>query len=987
MKVSSVGVLSAYKKAENKLSNKPVNENKVYKQNNNISNLCLGLDVVSFKSSDFNKTLRENYFKLKPGCKPDEFQIDAGKAINEGKDVLVEAPTGTGKTAIAHYAVSNNMKNGKTTFYTTPLKALSNQKLNEFREIYGEENVGILTGDRRENPEAPVVIMTTEVYRNMALSNMNGEKNPLMENLGTVIFDEFHYLGDKDRGPVWEESLMYTPKGVKTLELSATIGNPEELKNWISELDDNNVKLISIPESKRHVPLKFDVLPTTAYKAEEKRIQNSIKRTGTAQNSTFASNVKPTLSDYKYAVDVLNKKEQLPAIFFVFSKKFSSELSDYLGTEGPDLTTKDEKKEIDKIINKYSEKGYIGSNLNKDAIKKGYAIHNAGIMPQQKEMVEELFQKKLVKAVIATETLAAGINMPAKTVVISSAYKPTDDDESVDGVRLLSANEFKQMSGRAGRRGIDKIGYVYTMPTTSEIEQEFIIMEVSESNSIKSQFNPDYGFLSGYYKNNEDNKNLKEIYNKSFYAYDSDKNVKSKNVENLINVSENKKNVLMERGFLEKEGGKVKSTMLGEMASKVKGYDALMLAETIAEGKYKGISPESLAMVAGAIANPAINKELNIQPGEDYYYTVDGAINTVETVKSELNNSIRSMLSKFGKSIADFYSMEEMLKFAESVEKSDTETAVLREDLDNLADIKNKLKTIKSESEKYTLEELVKSMKNDRVISSKVLHSYLEKLEDYKKYNNIEDFDSYISKLEAEIQKQDTSTKGNKAKNRVSKIIAEMQEEVDEAVAMKYLDEHLVDKIATNFQFTKKNKEEEINNLYYNAQEKYAKNTMREKLISAIKGVMSIENYELNHDLNFESMQNSSKISEVINSSLDKVIDIFNTEAKNGIENTPIKLGKNTAVMLYKWAMLNKMNTDSMTNWKQLLRSSECCDTDEGTIYRKIMQTADLLSQISEIANAGKEYAKTEEEIKYYNDLSNTACSARKLLIKEPVTV
>ena len=229
---------------------------------------------------------------------------------------------------------------------------LPNQKMNEFKELFGEENVGILTGDRRENVDAPIIIMTTEVYRNMALSNAYGDKNPLMENLGTVIFDEFHYLGDDSRGPVWEESLMFTPKDVQTLKLSATIGNSEELKKWVGHLDDDNITLVSIPSSARHVPLEFDTLQTGAYKQEEKRIQKSIKKIGyvpTEVENTTSS--KPTLSDFKCAVDKLSKKEQLPAIFFVFSRKFSRELLEYLSQESKDLTTAEGQKFTQDVLN------------------------------------------------------------------------------------------------------------------------------------------------------------------------------------------------------------------------------------------------------------------------------------------------------------------------------------------------------------------------------------------------------------------------------------------------------------------------------------------------------------------------------------------------------------------------------------------------------------------------------------------------------------
>ena len=559
MKISPISAVDVKKvKAQKNTSNpvKTANNNKQYDASK-MFGIYFGKDLVSFKSSDFNQTLKDNYFQLPEGCTPDSFQKDAGRALLEGKDVLVEAPTGTGKTAIAHYAATKNMKEGKTTFYTTPLKALSNQKLNEFRAVYGDENVGILTGDRRENVEAPIVIMTTEVYRNMALANKYGDKNPLMENLGTVIFDEFHYLGDPDRGPVWEESVMYTPNDVQILGLSATIGNPDELTNWMAGLEDKQVHLVSIPESARHVPLEFDMLETSSYKAEEKKIQKSLKKGNLMFDVPISESIsKPVPSDFKMAIGTLKNKDQLPAIFFVFSRNYSRDLVEYLGQEGQSLTTEAERKEIENIVDSYKARGYIGSDLNEEALLKGYTIHNAGIIPAQKELVEELFQKKLVKVVISTETLAAGINMPAKTVVISSPYKPCDEASSDfkdddQNIRMLTANEFKQMSGRAGRRGIDEKGFVYTMPTDRSTEQDFLNLEASSSNPIKSKYNPDYGFLSGYYEYHTDSEELEDLFAKSFYTYSDNEDISAQREEKLLELADLKSQVLMERGFLE----------------------------------------------------------------------------------------------------------------------------------------------------------------------------------------------------------------------------------------------------------------------------------------------------------------------------------------------------------------------------------------------------------------------------------------------------
>ena len=218
-------------------------------QNNSLSILknleLIGINnknILPFTSSisDFDRTVNANYFKLPATAKPDVFQLAAAQNIFLDNDVLVTAPTGTGKTAIAHYAIGKNMRDGKKTFYTTPLKALSNEKFRDFQKIYGFENVGILTGDTKINSEAPIIIMTTEVYRNMVFGDKFGHKNDLLNNLKTVIFDELHYMGDIDRGGIWEQSIFLSKPETQLLSLSATIGNNKEIASWMSQIRDNN---------------------------------------------------------------------------------------------------------------------------------------------------------------------------------------------------------------------------------------------------------------------------------------------------------------------------------------------------------------------------------------------------------------------------------------------------------------------------------------------------------------------------------------------------------------------------------------------------------------------------------------------------------------------------------------------------------------------------------------------------------------------------
>lgn len=960
-----------------------------------------GRDLVVDKTpkATFEETLRKNYFQLPPTAQPDEFQKDAGKALLEGKDVLVEAPTGTGKTAIAHYATSNNMAQGKTTFYTTPLKALSNQKLNEFRKVYGEDKVGILTGDRRENVEAPIIIMTTEVYRNMALANKYGDKNPLMENLGTVIFDEFHYLGDPDRGPVWEESVMYTPNDVQILGLSATIGNPKELTSWMGGLEDKDVYLVSIPEAARHVPLEFGTIETSSYIAEEKKIQKSLKKGNMMYEVPMSAEVvKPKTSDFKTAVNTLKNKEQLPAIFFVFSRNYSRQLVDYLGEEGQTLTTEAERKEIENIVDSYKARGYIGSDLNEEALLKGYTIHNAGIIPAQKALVEELFQKKLVKVVISTETLAAGINMPAKTVVISSPYKPCDEASSEfndddQNIRMLTANEFKQMAGRAGRRGIDEKGFVYTMPTDRSIEQDFLNLEASNSNPIKSKYNPDYSFLSGYYEYHTDSAELEKLFANSFFAYSDDENVSAEKQEKLLEQADLKSQVLMERGFLELDDeGFVYPTILAKMASKVRGYDAITLVETIANKKFNGVSPEGLAAVAGAIANPPnpVQEEIKLKEDLSYMFKIDSK--TIDNSFNRLYSSVQSSLKKLGKSLESFGSYDEVLAFAQNIEPPKADEYGIARKLKELRGDASKHEVLTTKvshlSEEYSLQNIIAAFKTGTPVPIDVLDMYFGEIDKYMTRAKTDDIPTYISILEEEIASLESATpKGNKEKDKLQRHKAGLVDKIKQAQNWQYVNENIFKVYESSKQFLKETSIKDVKKELKVYEELYARLTAKDKLVNGIKGLMSLEEYENSHNPIADGYENAGKVQDILDSLINKGIEVASTEVKCDVDAKPQKYGKSAAQTLYNWALMNKMNTDSMNNWLELLSITPDRDADEGSIYRRVMQTADLISQIGEIATVGYEESETEEDKAYYAELKQTASQARELLIREPATV
>ncbi|HNW26218.1 MAG TPA: DEAD/DEAH box helicase [Candidatus Gastranaerophilaceae bacterium] len=561
-------------------------------------------DSYNFSTEpQFYETLEENYFKLPRGCYPDEYQKKAAAKLYKGEDVLVTAPTGTGKTAIAYYVITKNLSEGKKTFYTTPLKALSNQKYRELQTLYGKDNVGLLTGDIKINADAPIIVMTTEIYRNMLFSKKFQDNPDNLLKLKTVVFDELHYLGDVDRGGIWEQSIILTDKNVQLLSLSATIGNNNQINNWMSDVKGKKSNLIDVPPEKRHVPLVFETHNLTGENVEGRKLKKHQH-----QKSKDANDVKKA---YIKFISELKGKDRLPAILFIFSRKFSKKLLDEFDKSTLQLTSRKEKEEIQKIIDQYTKNGkYLGETLNTNALLKGYALHNAGLLPTQKELVEELFQKKLVKLVIATETLSAGINMPAKTVIISDTRKPTSAQsaDGDDGKREITANEFHQMAGRAGRRGIDKIGYVYTTPKDKEEKEIFNILIDESPNSLESAFNPDFSFVAGYCKHYQDDELIKTILKKSLHSYDTNPKASEKKYLSMFKLFENKREMLKHLDYITSDN---KLTTKGQLLAKINGYQQLPIIDLIYDKKLATLNPIELAAVVGSLANLSQKDDYN----------------------------------------------------------------------------------------------------------------------------------------------------------------------------------------------------------------------------------------------------------------------------------------------------------------------------------------------------------------------------------------
>lgn len=420
----------------------------------------------------------------------DQFQQQAIAALDTGHSVVVCAPTGSGKTLIGEYAIHKALARGHRAFYTTPLKALSNQKLRDFRQQFGEAQVGLLTGDIAINRHAPILVMTTEIWRNMLYGTFMGETSAILQEVDYVVLDECHYMNDRQRGTVWEESIIYCPSHIQLVALSATIANAEELTDWIRKVHGDTVLIKS---DHRPVPLQFffcspkgffPLLDSTRKRMNPK-LKSEVRR---AMSGRWDHS--PDIPSIPVVISHLKQRQMLPAIYFIFSRKGCdsavNELSDLT------LVNMVEAQVIKSKIREFlTANPELQNSPQLASLERGIAVHHAGILPAWKTLIEELFQKGLIKVVFATETLAAGINMPARTTVISSLSKRTDH-----GHRSLTASEFLQMAGRAGRRGMDEVGYVVTLPTPYEGVSEAVRLALAEPDPLVSQFTPSYGMVT-----------------------------------------------------------------------------------------------------------------------------------------------------------------------------------------------------------------------------------------------------------------------------------------------------------------------------------------------------------------------------------------------------------------------------------------------------------------------------------------------------------
>jgi superfamily II RNA helicase len=420
---------------------------------------------------------------------PDSFQLHACNKIESDENVLVTAHTGSGKTLIAEYTILSKTAKGKKVIYTSPIKSLSNQKFYEFSKKYSDISFGIITGDIKFAPQSQVLVMTTEILRNLLYKKpvMLGDNEELeinMEDVGAVIFDEVHYINDKDRGKVWEESMIMMPEHITMVMLSATIRSPENLGYWLNYIKRPALNLI--PNEKRVVPLTHmvyhSVLPHFRKKREYgplKYLDNNLveimdeKNEVNVQQIDKIVNIKSKSRNVFETIGLMNQllrymkdNDLLPSLTFVFSRKKCEKMAKFASVH---LLSKPEiallKKKIRFYLKKLDHYDLVISShqfrmLNR-CLERGVAFHHGGMIPALKELVELLYDDGLIKALFATETFAVGINMPTRSVVFSSLVKY----DSSTGFRMLKSHEYIQMAGRAGRRGKDTRGYVIHLPT------------------------------------------------------------------------------------------------------------------------------------------------------------------------------------------------------------------------------------------------------------------------------------------------------------------------------------------------------------------------------------------------------------------------------------------------------------------------------------------------------------------------------------------
>lgn len=535
---------------------------------------------------------------------PDPYQLKAVSAIERG-DCLVTAPTGAGKTWIAEQTILKVFEKGGRAWYASPLKALSNSKYEEFSQIFGPQNLGILTGDRKENPEAPIIVGTTEILRNQLYDAMHrGE----VLSADFVVLDEAHFLGDEDRGVVWEEIMIYLPARIPILMLSATIGNARQIANWLSLIRGR--KCIVIEEKKRPVPLfPLFIHPSGTLFPLLSQQPGNRKKALSKKVAAYAYNKRPQLlappnklPPFGKILNVLKKYRLLPAIFFLKSRADCDNAIEFC--QDHIILNGNRKELLRNRIEELSENSphILGHRQFADLENLAIGAHHSGQLPNWKLLIETLMTEGLLDAVFATSTVAAGVNFPARTVVFLNS-------DRFNGREFLplNATEFHQMTGRAGRRGKDHIGFLLAVP--GKFMDIPLVGELinSEPSPIFSQIKTTFSMVLNLLLSHSPEQ-IEDLLEKSFASYLILKEKKKKASKRLFDQDKSflrqtfrdHLNFLMETGYVHQDG---RLTEDGRWASQLRIDQPLLIAEGFKLGLFPENNPAELAAMITLFVN------------------------------------------------------------------------------------------------------------------------------------------------------------------------------------------------------------------------------------------------------------------------------------------------------------------------------------------------------------------------------------------------
>jgi len=495
----------------------------------------------------------------------DRFQQEAIDYINQGFSVIVSAPTGAGKTVIAEHVITDSISKQTGVIYTAPIKALSNQKFRDFRGQF-QDTIGILTGDVSLNAHAPVLIMTTEIFRNKILDEPES-----LDKYSWIIFDEVHYIDNYERGTVWEESLIFLPQHMKILALSATIPNIQQFAAWIESIHKKPIK--TVIEDKRPVPLHF------LYQCQNEIVNNiaHLKKQRHGRPNKITA-----------LIQHIRQEEQLPCIYFVFGRRRAEDLAFELQTYNF-LNSREEKEMaslFESLLKRFDLESEFSAQKLYPLVRHGIAYHHAGMLPTLKEVIERLFTSRLLKVIFTTETFALGINMPSRTVIFDELRKYYGRF-----IRNLKTRDFYQMAGRAGRRGIDHEGFVYSRINPHRIHFDEVKQVIyGKPEEVKSQLNTSYAtVLNLYEKYKED---IYKIYPLSLHYFQTGKHQQRE----ALRLIEAKVRLLREWNYIHQDS----LTQKGLFAKTVYGYE-LILAELYEEKILEQLDEFGLGILSCAV--------------------------------------------------------------------------------------------------------------------------------------------------------------------------------------------------------------------------------------------------------------------------------------------------------------------------------------------------------------------------------------------------